>query len=67
MSPEKKLITPLLPALETELNLAHDCLAYGGVTDVQDGVTIYLIVNKRTQEEMYVKVEGGKLVVVQKK
>jgi len=34
---------------------------------VQDGVTIYLIVNKRTQEEMYVKVEGGKLVVVQKK
>ena len=67
MSPEKKLITPLLPALESELNLAHDCLAYGGVTDVQDGVTIYLIVNKRTQEEMYVKVEGGKLVVVQKK
>ena len=67
MSPEKKLITPLLPALETELNLAHDCLAYGGVTDVQDGVTIYLIVNKRTQEEMYVKIEGGKLVVVQKK
>ena len=67
MSPEKALITPLLPALETELNLAHDCLAYGGVTDVQDGVTIYLIVNKRTQEEMYVKVEGGKLVVVQKK
>jgi len=66
-SPEKALITPLLPALETELNLAHDCLAYGGVTDVQDGVTIYLIVNKRTQEEMYVKVEGGKLVVVQKK
>ena len=67
VSPEKALITPLLPALETELNLAHDCLAYGGVTDVQDGVTIYLIVNKRTQEEMYVKVEGGKLVVVQKK
>ena len=67
MSPEKALITPLLPALESELNLAHDCLAYGGVTDVQDGVTIYLIVNKRTQEEMYVKVEGGKLVVVQKK
>ena len=67
MSPEKKLITPLLPALETELNLAHDCLAYGGVTDVQDGVTIYLIVNKRTQEDMYVIVEGGKLVVVQKK
>ena len=67
MSPEKKLITPLLPALESELNLAHDCLAYGGVTDVQDGVTIYLIVNKRTQEEMSVKVEGGKLVVVQKK
>ena len=67
VSPEKALITPLLPALETELNLAHDCLAYGGVTDVQDGVTIYLIVNKRTQEEMYVKVEGGKLVMVQKK
>ena len=67
VSPEKALITPLLPALESELNLAHDCLAYGGVTDVQDGVTIYLIVNKRTQEEMYVKVEGGKLVVVQKK
>ena len=67
VSPEKALITPLLPALETELNLAHDCLAYGGVTDVQDGVTIYLVVNKRTQEEMYVKVEGGKLVVVQKK
>ena len=67
VSPEKALITPLLPALETELNLAHDCLAYGGVTDVQDGVTIYLIVNKRTQEEMYVKVEGGKLVVVEKK
>ena len=67
VSPEKALITPLLPALETELNLAHDCLAYGGVTDWQDGVTIYLIVNKRTQEEMYVKVEGGKLVVVQKK
>ena len=67
VSPEKALITPLLPALETELNLAHDCLAYGGVTDQQDGVTIYLIVNKRTQEEMYVKVEGGKLVVVQKK
>ena len=67
VSPEKALITPLLPALETELNLAHDCLAYGGVTDVQDGITIYLIVNKRTQEEMYVKVEGGKLVVVQKK
>ena len=66
-SPEKALITPLLPALETELNLAHDCLAYGGVTDWQDGVTIYLVVNKRTQEEMYVKVEGGKLVVVQKK
>ena len=53
--------------VETELNLAHDCLAYGGVTDQQDGVTIYLVVNKRTQEEMYVKVEGGKLVVVQKK
>ena len=67
VSPEKALITPLLPALETELNLAHDCLAYGGVTDVQDGVTIYLVVNKRTQEEMYVKVEGGKLVVVEKK
>ena len=67
VSPEKALITPLLPALETELNLAHDCLAYGGVTDWQDGVTIYLIVNKRTQEEMYVKVEGGKLVVVEKK
>ena len=67
VSPEKALITPLLPALETELNLAHDCLAYGGVTDQQDGVTIYLVVNKRTQEEMYVKVEGGKLVVVQKK
>ena len=67
VSPEKALITPLLPALETELNLAHDCLAYGGVTDWQDGVTIYLVVNKRTQEEMYVKVEGGKLVVVQKK
>ena len=67
ISPEKALITPLLPALETELNLAHDCLAYGGVTDVQDGVTIYLVVNKRTQEEMYVKVEGGKLVVVEKK
>ena len=67
VSPEKALITPLLPALETELNLAHDCLAYGGVTDQQDGVTIYLIVNKRTQEEMYVKVEGGKLVVVEKK
>ena len=67
VSPEKALITPLLPALETELNLAHDCLAYGGVTDWQDGVTIYLIVNTRTQEEMYVKVEGGKLVVVQKK
>ena len=67
VSPEKALITPLLPALETELNLAHDCLAYGGVTDVQDGVTIYLIVNTRTQEEMYVKVEGGKLVVVEKK
>ena len=67
ISPEKALITPLLPALETELNLAHDCLAYGGVTDQQDGVTIYLVVNKRTQEEMYVKVEGGKLVVVQKK
>ena len=67
MSPEKKLITPLLPALESELNLAHDCLAYGGVTDQQDGVTIYLVVNKRTQEEMYVKVEGGKLVVVEKK
>ena len=66
-SPEKALITPLLPALETELNLAHDCLAYGGVTDQQDGVTIYLVVNKRTQEEMYVKVEGGKLVVVEKK
>ena len=42
VSPEKALITPLLPALETELNLAHDCLAYGGVTDQQDGVTIYL-------------------------
>ena len=67
VSPEKALITPLLPALETELNLAHDCLAYGGVTDQQDGVTIYLVVNKRTQEEMYVKVEGGKLVVVEKK
>ena len=67
VSPEKALITPLLPALETELNLAHDCLAYGGVTDWQDGVTIYLVVNKRTQEEMYVKVEGGKLVVVEKK
>ena len=67
VSPEKALITPLLPALETELNLAHDCLAYGGVTDQQDGVTIYLIVNTRTQEEMYVKVEGGKLVVVEKK
>jgi len=67
ISPEKALITPLLPALETELNLAHDCLAYGGVTDWQDGVTIYLIVNTRTQEEMYVKVEGGKLVVVEKK
>ena len=67
VSPEKALITPLLPALETELNLAHDCLAYGGVTEQQDGVTIYLVVNKRTQEEMYVKVEGGKLVVVQKK
>ena len=67
VSPEKALITPLLPALETELNLALDCLAYGGVTDQQDGVTIYLIVNKRTQEEMYVKVEGGKLVVVEKK
>ena len=67
MSPEKKLITPLLPALESELNLAHDCLAYGGVTDQQDGVTIYLVVNKRTQEEMYVKVEGGKLVMVEKK
>ena len=67
VSPEKALITPLLPALEAELNLAHDCLAYGGVTDVQDGVTIYLVVNKRTQEEMYVKVEGGKLVVVEKK
>ena len=67
VSPEKALITPLLPALETELNLAHDCLAYGGVTDWQDGVTIYLIVNTRTQEEMYVKVEGGKLVVVEKK
>ena len=67
VSPEKALITPLLPALETELNLAHDCLAYGGVTDWQDGVTIYLIVNKRTQEEMYVKVEDGKLVVVEKK
>ena len=67
ISPEKALITPLLPALETELKLAHDCLAYGGVTDQQDGVTIYLVVNKRTQEEMYVKVEGGKLVVVQKK
>ena len=67
VSPEKALITPLLPALETELNLAHNCLAYGGVTDQQDGVTIYLVVNKRTQEEMYVKVEGGKLVVVQKK
>ena len=67
ISPEKALITPLLPALETELNLAHDCLAYGGVTDVQDGVTIYLVVNTRTQEEMYVKVEGGKLVVVEKK
>ena len=53
--------------VETELNLVHDCLAYGGVTDWQDGVTIYLVVNKRTQEEMYVKVEGGKLVVVQKK
>ena len=66
-SPEKALITPLLPALETELNLAHDCLAYGGVTDQQDGVTIYLVVNKRTQEEMYVKVEGGKLVVLEKK
>ena len=64
---EKALITPLLPALETELNLAHDCLAYGGVTDQQDGVTIYLVVNKRTQEEMYVKVENGKLVVVEKK
>ena len=67
VSPEKALITPLLPALETELNLAHDCLAYGGVTDWQDGVTIYLVVNKRTQEEMYVKVEDGKLVVVEKK
>ena len=67
VSPEKALITPLLPALETELNLAHDCLAYGGVTDQQDGVTIYLVVNTRTQEEMYVKVEGGKLVVVEKK
>ena len=67
VSPEKALITPLLPALETELNLAHNCLAYGGVTDQQDGVTIYLVVNKRTQEEMYVKVEGGKLVVVEKK
>ncbi|WP_315350938.1 DUF6261 family protein [Hoylesella saccharolytica] len=67
VSPEKALITPLLPALEAELNLAHDCLAYGGVTDRQDGVTIYLVVNKRTQEEMYVKVEGGKLVVVEKK
>ena len=67
VSPEKALITPLLPALETELNLAHDCLAYGGVTDWQDGVTIYLVVNKHTQEEMYVKVEGGKLVVVEKK
>jgi len=44
VSPEKALITPLLPALETELNLAHDCLAYGGVTDWQDGVTIYLVV-----------------------
>ena len=53
--------------VETELNLVHDCLAYGGVTDQQDGVTIYLVVNKRTQEEMYVKVEGGKLVVVEKK
>ena len=67
VSPEKALITPLLPALETELNLAHDCLTYGGVTDQQDGVTIYLVVNKRTQEEMYVKVESGKLVVVEKK
>ena len=67
VSPEKALITPLLPALETELNLAHDCLAYGGVTDVQDGVTIYLVVNKRTQEEMYVKVENNKLVVVVKR
>ena len=67
VSPEKALITPLLPALETELNLAHDCLAYGGVTDVQDGVTIYLVVNKRTQEEMYVKVENNKLVAVVKR
>ena len=67
VSPEKALITPLLPALEMELNLAHDCLAYGGVTDKKDGVTVYLVVNTRTQEEMYVKVEGGKLVVVQMK
>ena len=67
VSPEKALITPLLPALEMELNLAHDCLAYGGVTDQKDGVTVYLVVNKRTQEEMYVKVEGGKLVMVQMK
>ena len=67
VSPEKALITPLLPALETELNLAHDSLAYGGVTDQQDGVTIYLVVNKRTQEEMYVKVENNKLVVVVKR